>query len=75
MMSYFTAGATCPPEHVGYVEKPLHLRTNQPRPTTTLKISISILSSLFKGRIRFFGSAQDMKANTDNTLTFEVRDF
>ena len=27
MMSYFTAGVTQPPEMIGYIAKPIHLRT------------------------------------------------
>lgn len=74
MMSYFTAGRLAVPAKLGYVEKPLHLRSNIPKKNIERTITIEVCSKE-KVTIKFFGTDADVKRNRGASSCFVVRDY
>lgn len=76
-MSYFTAGRYGSPENIGYIPKPIHLRSNQKRPSIKKTIKIEIMSDIKSIEIKFFGSERDIKVNAKSKKTdsFETVDY
>jgi hypothetical protein len=75
MMSYFTAGRPHLPGNIGYIEKPLHLRSSQPKPQIQKSIQVKVLTTSEKVSIKFFGTEQDLKVNQNSTSNFQVKDY
>ena len=73
MMSYFTAGRPPAASQLGYIPKPLHLRSSLPQPSVRKLISIKVISPE-EVSVRFFGSEQDMKVNVNAVRDFHVVD-
>lgn len=74
MMSFFTAGRPMTPGQIGYIPKPLHLRTNTPQNIEKM-INIKIVSSNEKVGIKFFGVEEDMKLNSNSQYDFHVKSY
>jgi hypothetical protein len=74
MMSYFTAGRPLIPSKIGYVLKPEHLRANTQQTMHKL-INIKIISSIEKVAIKFYGTEDDMRLNSNSSFDFQVKDF
>jgi hypothetical protein len=77
MMSYFTAGRYDSPDNIGFIQKPIHLRSDQKHTSIKKTIKIEIMSDIKSIEIKFFGSEKDMKANSKNKKVnyFETVDY
>lgn len=73
MMSYFTAGRPMLPGLLGYVPKPIHLRSSFPRKEAQRTYQVRACSTNEKLAVRFYGTERDMRANQGGG-PFEVRD-
>ena len=60
---------------MGYVEKPLWLRSDVAKDNTLRRIEISVLSDYFSVSIQFFGTEEDQKRNKDSEFCFTVRNY
>ncbi len=74
MMSYFTAGRPLVAGAIGYIPKPLYLRSNQSQKIERM-ISIRIISSNEKVTIKFYGLDEDMKLNLNSAFDFHVKNY
>jgi hypothetical protein len=72
MMSYFTAGRPMVPGKLGYIPKPLHLRSNTPKPAIKKLIQIKVISINEKVSVKFYGTDQDMKLNHNSSFSFQA---
>lgn len=77
MMSYFTAGRYDSPDNIGFIPKPIHLRSNQKPPSIKKIIKIEIMSDVKSLEIKFLGSERDMKFNSKSKKAnyFETVDY
>ena len=75
MMSYFTAGKEGNLSRVGYVEKPIWMRSSVVRDNSLRRVQISVLSEYFDVKFIFFGSEDDKKRNKDSKYCFTMRDY
>jgi hypothetical protein len=75
MMSYFTAGRPMLPGLLGYIQKPLYLRSKLPKPPIQKIIQIKVISTNEKVTVKFFGTDQDMKINQSPNWCYQIRDY